>query len=665
MAWESTGTVTVTNGSPIVTGAGAGLHWINAGILPADALVIRGEAPMEIQSVDSASQITLRRPWLGATAAGVAYAIQPTRGFGAQLATSFRAIEAAQRSYVDTVFQGRFQPGTSAQPGVRFIGDDDTGLTNPAPNALGVATGGVERVRVEAQVVMIGRGDARQALVLNGTAATGEGAFVAFQRGGAATFFLGHAGAALGGQERDDQLYWTYGTQSHRFYSNGVERARIDGATGNFGFGTTGPQGRLHVVSPMAQQIINFADTGSTYYDAKAHFFRGRLDQGTPSRMTIDENGNLLVGATSGSNHVISKGGTPGAAILDVTPAATFSIGDAFGINGAAAVMKVTGIQSTGRSISAAGTGNFAGSDYAEYIVKALGCGIVLKGQVVGRDVDGRLTDRWSRSRLFRLKSTDPSLVGGDTWDRDVGPAPEAPIAPVDPLNGVPLPDAPGVFVEPEPAAFVEPSPDVPPLPPAFDHAPPPIGASNEDIALWAERDSAARMERYRYLAAMQPVEAWQARYDARAAEVQAWTRRRDEHAARVAAHEALTTAAETYAAEKASYDADSQAYDVALADWQARHDAARACVDRIAYAGQCPVRFTGAFNVGDYLIAVEGPDDTIAVEAVSAADINGMQRSRAIGRVACAMTGDMAAKVAAIWGAPAEGMPWVDVVIS
>lgn len=79
------------------------------------------------------------------------------------------------------------------------------------------------------------------------------------------------------------------------------------------------------------------------------------------------------------------------------------------------------------RSISTAGTINTGGADYAEYVRKCSDCGEIIKGQVVGLDANGLLTDLWDRAIAFIVKSTDPSFVGGDTWSQSLGPRPLQP----------------------------------------------------------------------------------------------------------------------------------------------------------------------------------------------------------------------------------------------
>lgn len=84
------------------------------------------------------------------------------------------------------------------------------------------------------------------------------------------------------------------------------------------------------------------------------------------------------------------------------------------------AVLYVGSMTSTSRSINAGGTVNASGSDYAEYMRKADGCGVIAKGQIVGITASAELTDKFDDAVAFAIKSTDPSMVGGDTWGKDV-----------------------------------------------------------------------------------------------------------------------------------------------------------------------------------------------------------------------------------------------------
>jgi len=101
------------------------------------------------------------------------------------------------------------------------------------------------------------------------------------------------------------------------------------------------------------------------------------------------------------------------------------SNGSASGVSG---TIRVSQNATNGRSINATGTINASGADYAEYMVKADGCGVIAKGDIVGVNASGNLTDKFSDAHSFVIKSTDPSYVGGDSWSDGnpaVGPRPE------------------------------------------------------------------------------------------------------------------------------------------------------------------------------------------------------------------------------------------------
>ena len=79
--------------------------------------------------------------------------------------------------------------------------------------------------------------------------------------------------------------------------------------------------------------------------------------------------------------------------------------------------------------------------------------------------------------------------------------------------------------------------------------------------------------------------------------------------------------------------DAQNAAYTIALSEWEAKSETARQMVDRIAFAGQCPVNVKNA-NAGDYIIPVAGSNNTILGQAVSDNDITFTQFKHAIGKV-------------------------------
>jgi hypothetical protein len=142
MAWYKTGTVTVTNGSATVTGAGTA--FVGA-VLAGHGFAAPDGKLYEIDAVVSATQITLASPYLGATAAGATYGIFPTNGALTPFATRLDTALSGMQSVIDGAGQGKFAAGTPAAPGLRFTADGDTGFTNPAANQIGMVTGGVLR----------------------------------------------------------------------------------------------------------------------------------------------------------------------------------------------------------------------------------------------------------------------------------------------------------------------------------------------------------------------------------------------------------------------------------------------------------------------------------------------------------------------------------------
>lgn len=178
------------------------------------------------------------------------------------------------------------------------------------------------------------------------------------------------------------------------------------------------------VVGASAYDTILIAPTGLSV----------SANNGASLHARLDSTGNLLVGVSSGTCHTIAKAGVAGALILGVGPTAgnshRFFVADAGSASASTTAYSIDKISATGRSINAAGTINASGADYAEYENKSASCDQVIKGQIVGFDTDGNITDKWANAVSFGVKSTNPNLVGGDTWGNEnaVGKRPEQPI---------------------------------------------------------------------------------------------------------------------------------------------------------------------------------------------------------------------------------------------
>jgi len=210
--------------------------------------------------------------------------------------------------------------------------------------------------------------------------------------------------------------------------------------------------GDIFEVGAGARRLRHSADSGGVfvatgagqtgsgfYYDEANKQVRCYTD--SAERWRVDASGNLLVGASSPafSSHTINKAVAATTAILTVQSTGTgynsaiFLAADGHGYSTSGAAMWVGKYTGSGRGMNVGGTVNASGSDYAEYIRKALAWLEIafLKGQVLGIDHDGNLTGSWSVAHSFVIKSYDPSIVGGDTWSKHL----LRPAEPVRPAN--------------------------------------------------------------------------------------------------------------------------------------------------------------------------------------------------------------------------------------
>jgi hypothetical protein len=172
--------------------------------------------------------------------------------------------------------------------------------------------------------------------------------------------------------------------------------------------------------------VIKMGSDGSIFFNTAASGTINTNIAGLAQKMQITSSGFCYLGDGFGnSNHRINRKVAQGGIVLvvsgyDSTANDTtyfYSCSGASG-NGAATAMMVTRNDSTNRSINAGGTVNASGSDYAEYMTKSVN-DIINKGDIVGVDINGKLTNLFSDSISFVIKSTDPSYVGGDVWGNE------------------------------------------------------------------------------------------------------------------------------------------------------------------------------------------------------------------------------------------------------
>ena len=314
---------------------------------------------------------------------------------------------------------------------------------------------------------------------------------------------------------------------------------------------------------------------------------------------SVAGDGNLIAGAATssgwGDGHRITASIGQGGSILmidgGVEMSAWFLACSSYGASGALAGTYFGKNSTTSRSINAGGTINASGADYAEY--RRNNDLTIAKGQIVGYKADGTLTLTWSHAVLARVKSTDPCMVGGDAWGAQdkVGARPEQP-----------------KFTRPEytgrdKPADLAPEPVEPTAPNLVEPTRPGSNADAVAAAMYAlaKRDYDAAMAAHAQTVTQWRTNRaqWQTLSTQHAADMAEWRADQTEHAALVEA------AQDTFNTET------MPAYRQALAAFEARLEEARQGVDRIAYSGIVPCNVTGA-TPGHYIVAAEGPDDTI-----------------------------------------------------
>lgn len=194
---------------------------------------------------------------------------------------------------------------------------------------------------------------------------------------------------------------------------------------------------------------ISYGSTNGYVYNS---YYTYTWQQAGTTQMQLGSSGNLWVGGQTGTGHILELAGlAEGSQKLTVFGVAQFQQSSVFGPNAANSALRIGSNSVTSRSISAGGTLNASGADYAEY-EKNNGLAIA-KGAIVGFKADGTLTLTYSEAVRFGVKSTDPSYVGGDTWAKEMG---EPPQKPAEPHLDLPQPPAAAFASDPTPQQQAE-----------------------------------------------------------------------------------------------------------------------------------------------------------------------------------------------------------------
>lgn len=184
-----------------------------------------------------------------------------------------------------------------------------------------------------------------------------------------------------------------------------VFNVRIEGDTDANLLYTDATNDRVGVgtISPSVKFEVNGA-TKATSSSLTNDLTLGAVNDGVTKSFTVYQGGSAE-GTVYGT--FIRTGG--GSQSLEIQNANDFFA------NAANAACRMGRNSVNSRSLNAGGTVNASGADYAEYMTKA-GDFTIAKGDVVGIDAQGKLTNVFADAISFVVKSTDPSYVGGDTW---------------------------------------------------------------------------------------------------------------------------------------------------------------------------------------------------------------------------------------------------------
>ena len=195
---------------------------------------------------------------------------------------------------------------------------------------------------------------------------------------------------------------------------------------GQPGSGLDGGATFAGIAGTFDQSNSTYAAGGNLrFFTSTGYVFNPYYGTQLKEAMRIDKNQNVGIGVTSPNVrfHVRKAGNGKAGSIArfaqenDSDSVLMYGRGTgAYGASSADTCMGVATMETTGRSINAGGTINASGADYAEYETKRDDCGTIEKGDIVGFDTNGLITDKWTNAVTFGIKSTNPSYVGGDTW---------------------------------------------------------------------------------------------------------------------------------------------------------------------------------------------------------------------------------------------------------
>ncbi|MDB4725956.1 hypothetical protein OAF54_00875 [bacterium] len=206
---------------------------------------------------------------------------------------------------------------------------------------------------------------------------------------------------------------------------------QITDATGNVGLGlspaNTSGSGHAYISNYKVGASTYFRCSNSTSADttwltatsAGNATFAGDVSSKKLSAIAASGIHLLRTDITTEATEMLNIGSTSATTVLAYVTTGTGESATATGI-------RVRKNSSSSRSINAAGTVNASGADYAEYMKLCPEMPQFAKGDIVGVDANGELTNIFADAHTFMVKSTDPNLVGGDSWggEENIGKEP-------------------------------------------------------------------------------------------------------------------------------------------------------------------------------------------------------------------------------------------------
>lgn len=152
MAWYRSGTVSVTNGSTTVSGSGT--DWIS-GVGVGEGLIAPDGKIYEIDSIVSATSLTLASAYLGTTVTGQSYQIIPSQSYIRDLAAQAATLVSDYASFATNAGAGKFQDGTQAAPGIRFSADENTGIRRAGADDMRLVANGADQAQISAAGLLV------------------------------------------------------------------------------------------------------------------------------------------------------------------------------------------------------------------------------------------------------------------------------------------------------------------------------------------------------------------------------------------------------------------------------------------------------------------------------------------------------------------------------